>query len=63
MTQEPSIKVEEAMSPKETTLSVVLDAVKELTTTIADLVEAVEEMRKEYGLKKRAGVFDQKGIT
>ena len=44
-------------------LSDVLGAVRTLTETVSDLVSAVEEMRKEYGLKKRAGVFDQKGIT
>lgn len=42
------------------TMGMVLDAVRELTTTVSDLVEQVEEMRKEYGLKKRAGVFTGK---
>ena len=45
-------------SPKETTLSDLLDAVKELTSTVSDLVTTVDGMREDMNLKKRAGVFD-----
>ena len=40
----------------------VLDAVKELTKTVAEVVESLNAMRDEYNLKTRAGVFDQTGV-
>jgi hypothetical protein len=53
----------EVETVEETTNSAVLDAVKELTTTVADLITAINEMAKEYKLKSRAGMFDQKGVS
>jgi hypothetical protein len=48
---------------KEVSLSDVLDAIKELTSTTIELTHSINDMAKEYGLKRRAGVFDGKGIT
>lgn len=56
--QTPEVEV-----PKEATLSEILDAVRELTSTVADCVEQIELMIKETKLTKRAGIFDQKGVT
>ena len=57
------LKEEQETSVPGTTLGDVLDAVKELTSTTSELIKAIDGMRKEYGLKTRAGIFDQKGIT
>ena len=48
--------------PLPTTNADVLDAVKELTKTVAEVVESLNAMRDEYKLKTRAGVFDQTGV-
>jgi hypothetical protein len=47
----------------ETSNGDVLDAVRELTSTVSELITAIDGMRKEYGLKNRAGIFDQKGVS
>ena len=48
---------------EDTTNSQILDAIKQLTETMGDVVESLNAMRDEYKLKTRAGIFDQKGVS
>ena len=63
MEQTPLDKAEEAAIQSGAISNLdVLDAVKELTKTVAEVVESLNAMRDEYKLKTRAGVFDQTGV-